>query len=140
MHDRIHASCVAIGGRAILLIGPSGAGKSDLALRLIDEGATLVSDDYTDLTVRRGALLANAPANIWGQIEVRGLGIMRMTPADDVPVSLAIDMARAPERLPEPATRIWSDIPIPLVNIDPRVPSAPARVRLALECIGLPAQ
>lgn len=140
MTERIHASCVAIGGRAILLIGPSGAGKSDLALRLIDEGATLVSDDYTDLGVRRGALLANAPTNIWGQIEVRGLGIMRMTPADDVPVSLAIDLARSPERLPEPATRSWGGIAIPLVNIDPKVSSASARVRLALEAIGLPAQ
>ena len=46
----IHATCVAIRGRAVLITGPSGAGKSDLALRLIDRGAVLVRDDYTVLT------------------------------------------------------------------------------------------
>jgi len=34
----------------VLIEGASGAGKSDLALRLIDRGATLISDDYTILT------------------------------------------------------------------------------------------
>ena len=45
--ETIHVSSVAIDGRAVLIGGRSGAGKSDLALRLIDRGATLVSDDYT---------------------------------------------------------------------------------------------
>lgn len=107
---------------------------------LIDEGAMLVSDDYTDLSTRRGALLANAPANIWGQIEVRGLGIMRMTPLDDVPVSLVIDLGPPPERLPDPVTRSFLDVAIPVVTIDPRAPSAAAKVRLALEIVGLPPQ
>ena len=51
-HDEdvnIHASCVAIGGKGVLLLGDSGAGKSDLALRLIDEGARLVADDRAEL-------------------------------------------------------------------------------------------
>lgn len=140
MKETVHASCVAIDGRALLLFGPSGAGKSDLALRLIDGGATLVSDDYTCLTARRGALLAAAPANIWGQMEVRGIGIVRMTPADDVPVSLIVDLETPPERLPEPETRTLIDIAIPVVKIDARAPSALAKVRLALDVIGLPSQ
>ncbi|MBA3881078.1 MAG: aldolase, partial [Sphingobium sp.] len=49
--ETLHVSCVAIGDRAVLIEGRSGAGKSDLALRLIDRGARLVSDDYT-LVVR----------------------------------------------------------------------------------------
>ena len=68
----VHASCVAIGGRAILLAGPPGAGKSDLALRLIDRGARLGSDDYTELRRVEGRLLARAPATIAGKIEVQG--------------------------------------------------------------------
>lgn len=137
---RVHASCISLDSRAVLLFGPSGAGKSDLSVWLIDEGATLVSDDYTDLSLRRGALIANAPSNIWGQVEVRGLGIMRMTPQDDVPVSLVIDLGPPPERLPEARTRSFLGIAIPVVTIDPRSPSAAAKVRLALDVVALPPQ
>ena len=45
--ETLHASSVSIDGRAVLIEGMSGSGKSDLAMRLIDRGATLVSDDYT---------------------------------------------------------------------------------------------
>jgi two-component system chemotaxis response regulator CheB len=38
----------------VLITGPSGSGKSDLALRLLDRGFTLVSDDQT-LVRRDGA-------------------------------------------------------------------------------------
>ncbi len=73
----IHASCIAIGSRGVLLLGPSGAGKSDLALRLIEEGAKegvrLVADDRTILFAANGALHARAPASIRGLLEVRGL-------------------------------------------------------------------
>lgn len=137
---RVHASCVAIGGRAVLLFGASGAGKSDLALRLIDGGASLVSDDYTDLTAKRGALLACAPTNIWGQMEVRGIGIVRLVPEDDVPVSLMIDLQVSPERLPGPETRTFLDVAIPLIKIDSHTASATAKVRLALDVVGLPLQ
>ena len=44
--ETLHMSCVAIDGRAVLIAGRSGRGKSDLALRLLDRGAGLVSDDY----------------------------------------------------------------------------------------------
>ena len=56
----LHATTVALGGRAVLLTGPSGAGKSDLALRLIDRGATLVSDDQTMVIRRDRRLFAAA--------------------------------------------------------------------------------
>ncbi len=57
----VHATCVAIRGRGLLIMGESGAGKSDLALRLVDRGATLVSDDYTLLTAANGRLVAPRP-------------------------------------------------------------------------------
>jgi serine kinase of HPr protein (carbohydrate metabolism regulator) len=135
---RVHASSVAIGDRAVLLFGPSGAGKSDLALRLIDEGATLVSDDYTELSVERGSLRARSPVTIRGRIEVRGLGILPLPCTDDVAVALAVDLGAPAERLPEPTARSLLDVSIPCVAIDPRAASAAAKVRLALNALGLP--
>src|SRR3546814_16783539 len=72
--ETLHVSCVAKDGRAILIAGRSGAGKSDLALRPIDRCAVLVSDDYTVVRRVSGKLLAAAPRNIEGQLEVRGAG------------------------------------------------------------------
>ena len=44
-HLSLHASAVAIDGRAIALLGPKGAGKSTLALALVQRGARLITDD-----------------------------------------------------------------------------------------------
>jgi ABC-type transport system involved in cytochrome bd biosynthesis fused ATPase/permease subunit len=54
-------TCVAIGGRAVLIDGSSGSGKSSLALALIDRGAALVGDDGVALRVESGVLLASRP-------------------------------------------------------------------------------
>lgn len=59
----IHASCVAIGAKGVLILGESGAGKSDLALRLMDEGARLVADDRTELYAAKGRLMARLGAS-----------------------------------------------------------------------------
>ena len=66
--ETVHASTVAIGGKAVLIGGPSGSGKSDLALRLIDRGAVLISDDYTIVRRTDAGLVANAPATIIAMI------------------------------------------------------------------------
>jgi hypothetical protein len=54
----LHASCVAIDGRALLLVGPSGSGKSTLAMAMIEAGFKLLSDDRIFCSRRRGKLLA----------------------------------------------------------------------------------
>lgn len=131
---RVHASCVAIGGRAVLIEGPSGSGKSDLTLRLIDRGAMLVSDDYTELAVVDGHLIASAPATIAGQIEVRGIGIVAMPPAPRCPVALLI-RAGTPERMPEPATCAMAGIVVPMIVLPLTEPSAPLKVELALRAV-----
>ena len=133
----VHASCVAIGGRAVLLAGPPGAGKSDLALRLVDRGAILVSDDYTELRRSGARLLARAPATIAGKIEVRGVGVVGLAAAADVPVCLYADLDRAPERLPEPASIALAERDIPLVALAALEPSAPLKLELALVRFGL---
>lgn len=134
----VHASCVAIGGRAILIAGRSGAGKSDLALRLIDRGAALVSDDYTELRQWRGQLLARAPATIAGRIEVRGVGIVECEPASDVPVCLYADLDALPERLPEAAVIRLAELDIPVLKLAALEPSAPLKLEYALVIFGLP--
>ena len=128
-----HASCVAIAGHAILIEGRSGSGKSDLALRLIDRGAVLVSDDYTVVRRRNGQLFASPPANIAGQIEVRGVGIVAMTHVEDVPVALTVRTDMAVDRLPEEHAAVSvAGCQLPLINVAPLEPSAPIKVELAL--------
>ena len=56
-----NVSCVAIGGRGVLIEGAPGSGKSSLALALIDRGAALVGDDGVTprLTAREVEVLSN---------------------------------------------------------------------------------
>jgi RNase adaptor protein for sRNA GlmZ degradation len=123
---------------AVLLRGPSGAGKSDLALRLIDQGARLVADDGTELTLTDGALLARAPQTIQGKMEVRGLGIAELRPLCDVPVELVVDLVdgQSVERMPEPDSCTILGVRLPLVRFDPFAASTPAKLRLALAGCG----
>ena len=136
--ETVHTSCVAIGGRAVLIGGRSGRGKSDLALRLIDRGATLVSDDYTLVRRAEGRLLASAPETISGKIEVRGVGILEYPVASNVPVALLVDLDLDATRLPTAMEeRMVAGIAIPVVGLSALEPSAPIKVEAALGKIGL---
>ncbi len=130
----IHATCVAIDGMGVLLRGPSGAGKSDLALRLIDGGAQLVSDDYTVVELDGGRLVATAPDSIRGKLEVRGVGILPLPAAARAVVALVVDLVGdAPvERLPEPETVAVGGAAVPRIALAPFEASAAAKVRLAV--------
>jgi hypothetical protein len=137
MSANIHASCIALGRKGVLLLGPSGAGKSDLALRLIDEGAKLVADDRTELSVRNGQLRAQAPAVLAGLIEVRGLGLITLPYSRQVAVALAVELGRAGDRLPErqfytPPKPIRGVQPVPLITMYGQEASAAAKIRLVL--------
>jgi hypothetical protein len=134
---RIHATCVAIGGRGVLLTGRSGAGKSDLALRLIDRGATLVSDDYTEVRSVAGWLHGSAPEAIAGRIEARGVGILSRPFAPAVPLCLLVDLDGGPERMPEPATVVVCGGELPVVRLAALEASAPIKVEAALDLFGL---
>lgn len=131
----IHATCIALDGAGILLRGPSGSGKSDLALRLIDEGALLVADDQTELSLEEGRVMARAPATIAGQLEVRGLGIVRQPALAAAPVALLVDLVKAEEveRLPEERQESLLGQSLPAIALDPFAASAVAKLRLALE-------
>lgn len=136
--ETIHASCVSIGGRGVLIAGRSGSGKSDLALRLIDRGAKLVSDDYTLVTRSGERLVGSGPQAIRGKIEVRGLGIVELQSIDGVPLCLLVDLDFPAERLPEPESRMLAGAALPLVRISALEASAPIKVEYALQRFGLP--
>ena len=136
--DTVHASCVAIDGRAILIAGPSGSGKSDLALQLIDRGFTLVSDDQTIVRREGDRLVASAPPNIAGKLEIRGVGIVEMETEADVPVALVVQLTSEIERLPDDRReRPVLGVPLPLVSVDAMTASAASKVALALDRLGL---
>ena len=136
--ETIHASAVAIDGRAVLVGGPSGSGKSDLALRLLDRGFKLVSDDRTIVRRDGDKLIASAPPNIAGKLEIRGIGIVDMETVDNVPVALFVELTSEIQRLPdENRERPILGVRVPLISIDAVTASAPSKVAIALDRMGL---
>lgn len=136
--ESIHATTVAIDSRAVLITGPSGSGKSDLALRLLDRGFILVSDDQTLVRREGDRLLASPPLQIAGKLEVRGIGIVEMETVSDIPVALLVELTSDIPRLPDDSRELSIlGICVPLVTIDAMTASAPSKVALALDRFGL---
>nr|WP_314445602.1 HPr kinase/phosphatase C-terminal domain-containing protein [uncultured Sphingomonas sp.] len=136
--ETIHASTVAIDGRAVVITGISGSGKSDLALQLIDRGFTLVADDQTIIQKRGTRLHASAPPTIRGKLEIRGIGIVEMPIVEDVPVALVVELTSTIQRYPDDSReRVICGLSVPLISVDAQTASAPAKVSLALDRLGL---
>ncbi|WP_081816648.1 RNase adapter RapZ [Fodinicurvata fenggangensis] len=134
----LHATAVAVetqfGPLAVLLRGPSGSGKSALALRLIDEGGSLVGDDRIQLQ-RRGKLLhLRPPERLSGLLEVRGFGIVEVPCIEDAPLGLIVDLApgQSDNRLPDEQGESLLETEVPRLALDPATPSAGAFIRMAL--------
>lgn len=131
----VHASCVVIDGKAVLLAGPPGIGKSDVALRLIDEGAQLLSDDQTLLGDEAGHLVASPPPSIEGFLEIRHVGLARLSFVKSAPVALYVELASSNEnleRLPEPDFISFLNHQVPRLKLPSFAASTPAKIRAAL--------
>lgn len=136
--ETVHATTVASDGRAVLIMGPSGTGKSDLALRLLDRGFALVSDDRTIVSRDSDRLVASPPPNIAGKLEVRGIGIVDVQAVGDAPIALLVELTSEIQRLPDDdLQRLILGVSLPLVSINAMEASAPAKVALALDRLGL---
>ena len=136
--ETVHASTVAIDGKAVLITGPSGSGKSDLALRLLDRAFTLVSDDRTIVKRDGNRLMASAPPNIAGKLEVRGIGIVDLQHVENLPVALLVELTSEIQRMPDDSReRPILGVSLPLISIDAMTASAPSKVALALDRMGL---
>jgi HPr kinase/phosphorylase len=119
-----------------MLTGPSGSGKSDLALRLIDRGAILVSDDAVSMTLVDGTLMIATAPNIKGKIEIRGVGICEVEAVSPVPLRLVVELCSDIERMP-PAS-LWTDIcdfDVPLLQLAPFEASAPVKLEYAYRAV-----
>ena len=132
-----NVSCVAIGGRGVLIEGEPGSGKSSLALALIDRGAVLIGDDGVTLRPRGGRLLASPPPNIAGLIEVRNVGLVRLA-TTSAPLALVIRLDEAAPRHIEAAHSVERrGLAVPAVSLHPAGALLPLRAEYALEAHGL---
>ena len=118
--------------RGVLIEGPAGAGKSDLALRALDQGFSLVADDRVLLWTAEGRLFGRAPEPLAGLLEVRGLDVIRLGALPFAEVALVARCGGAADRLPEPRSEALQGVETPVIEIDPREPSAPAKLSRAL--------
>ncbi len=131
--EMLHATAVAIAGNAVLLIGPSGSGKSDLALRLIDRGAKLVSDDAVAVATDHSGPMLSAAPNIEGFIEVRGVGICSVESIPSALLRMVVTLNDEIERLPKDGlTFEICGYNVPMVNLVAFETSAALKVEYAL--------
>ncbi len=135
--ENIHATCVSLKQKGILLLGKSGTGKSDLALRLIEElGAKLVSDDRTNLFSENNNLYASCPKLLEGLLEVRGIGIIKKEFLSQKKIDLVVDLVERYdqiERLPDEECFEYMGIKIPKIKIYPFEASAIYKIKLACD-------
>lgn len=146
--ETIHATCIALSGRGVLLRGPPGSGKSDLALRCLGLGpnpllqatARLIADDRVVLRREGHQLLASAPRSTVGKLEVRGIGILEVPADRGARVVLAVDLhprqsiERLPDRLPEEAIL---GVPIPVLRMEAFAAAAAFKLLLAIVTHGV---
>jgi serine kinase of HPr protein (carbohydrate metabolism regulator) len=88
--------------------------------------------------MRRGeTLIAAAPPEIKGLIEVRGLGIVPVPTVPEAPVTLAVELVNAAqvERLPEPDWAVFLGLRVRRITLWPFAASAAAKLHLAVHTV-----
>jgi len=134
--ETVHATAVAIAGAGVLIRGPSGQGKSDLALRLIDRGAMLISDDQVDILCRGNELLLSPPPPLAASFEIRSLGIWEREYLSGVALKLIVDLKQQTDRLPlDRQVMILLGIRVPSCTLNAMESSAAIKAEWALQRI-----
>ncbi len=140
----VHASAVAIAGQGVIILGKSGAGKSSLALELMREclrdglRVALVADDRVILKKDGKALVASAPENLAGLVEVRGAGIFTIAFQPSAILHLAVwlvDPGKAQRMPPDGETTVALGLGLPALFLPEN--ETCACVRAILSHLGL---
>ena len=130
---RIHSTSVVIDDNGVLILGDSGSGKSDLALRLIDNGATLISDDISICRKNSNNIYLYCPPEIKGLLEVREIGIITVPFVERIKLKLVVNLkSKNNERFPKDIYFKILGIKIPLIHIDGKNSSAVAKIKVQL--------
>lgn len=130
---RMHSSSVVIDDNGVLILGDSGSGKSDLALRLIDNGATLISDDISICRKNSNNIYLYCPPEIKGLLEVREIGIITVPFVERIKLRLVVNLrSKNNERFPKDNSFRILGIKIPLISIEGKNSSAVAKIKVKL--------
>ena len=133
MSSNIHATAIKINNKGVLFLGKSGSGKSDLSLRMIIEhNAKIIADDR--VIVKN--IIASAPTNLKGLIEIRGIGIINLDYVSQSKIDLVVNLISDKiERLPENRYYSIENLMLPLIELNPFEASAPAKLLAALSLL-----
>ena len=130
---RIHSTSVVIDDNGVLILGDSGSGKSDLALRLIDNGATLISDDISICRKNSNNIYLYCPPEIKGLLEVREIGIITVPFVERIKLRLVVNLkSNNYKRFPKDSSFRILGIKIPIINIEGKNSSAVAKIKVKL--------
>ena len=132
--DQLYATAITYCDYGVLIRGPSGSGKSDLALRLIDDGASLIADDQVIIKAVRQKLYLSPPDSISGLIEVRGIGVIKINYVRDIRLHLIIDLDQGNkiQRIPIMNKELIKNISVPVFNLNAFEISTLVKIKIIL--------
>lgn len=130
---RLHATSVAMEDNGVAIFGDPGSGKSDLALRLIDSGATLISDDITVFSKLEKNINLFGIENTKGLLEVREVGIITVPYVEGIKLKLVVRLTdKVIERIPKTNQINLLGLKFPKLEINGKNSSSVAKVKVKL--------
>ena len=118
-----------ISGIGVMIEGPSGSGKTSLVFSLLESAeqknvpAQLITDDQALLENHEGHLIASAPKEIAGKIELFGYGIISIPhkPKTEIDLIVVLESANKIMRSPGIQRVERHGIVLPLVEVPARM-------------------
>ena len=131
----IHSTAISLNGDGILIKGPSGSGKTDLALRLIESGGKLISDDQVIIKRKAKRLFLSSPKELNGLMQLSGIGIVKADYVQNIPLELVVKLQPNKNLDPFPINKeeIIKDLSIPALSLYSFAVSATAKIKVALD-------